>query len=203
MSLMLTASADVQGLCPQRGSPGGAGSPASSASVESPSARARCRRADYGTPSLDLSKIDVAVTNEFAIAWRHSGIGRGEEEGLVLILAAPNGGYRAVEQSRTGEHFQFTFGTTCDVIAIVHTHPTQRPAEPSPRDQQVARQLGVTVATITWSGMYVYDPVEKRTTKVLDRLDWLRADKFREGVPSRPPGPSQPVSTANDRFLPR
>ena len=36
------------------------------------------------------------------------------------------------------------------------------------------------VFTITRYGMYVYDPVTRKTNIVLDNLDWLKPSKFTE-----------------------
>jgi hypothetical protein len=192
VSLTLPAAADVQTADLRDRSARGLGLPAMSPGSESRAAGRRCTRDDEGTPSLDLSRIDRAVTDEFAVAWRRAGIGHSTEEALVLLLASRNGSYLAVQQPRTGERSQFTFARACDVIAIVHTHPNSRPAEPSPVDKRVAQELGVMVATITSSGMFVYDPVEKRTTRVLDRLDWLQAETFRQRSSIRGPGECEP-----------
>jgi hypothetical protein len=76
-------------------------------------------------------------------------------------------------QPRTNEYKKCTFKWNAAAIAIVHTHPNGSDPKPAEQDRQVADKYDVPNFTLTLSGMYVYDPATKKTSKVLNGLDWL------------------------------
>jgi len=117
--------------------------------------------------------IDKAVTKEFDKAWRISGYGANEREGVVLIFRMEDGSYIGKSQGFTNEYRKFTFKWNPAAIAIVHTHSNSSDPKPAEQDKHVADKYGVPNFTITMTGMYVYDPVTKKTSKVLNGLDWL------------------------------
>jgi hypothetical protein len=43
---------------------------------------------------------------------------------------------------------------------------------------ELADRFNVPMITITLHGMFVYDPATKRTTRVLDGLDWIESGKW-------------------------
>jgi hypothetical protein len=130
-----------------------------------------------------LPKIDEAIVEEFRKAWSISGAGVKEIEGAVLLYLKPDGRLWAKSQGQTNQRRQFTFTVSGDVIAIAHTHPNSCNPQPEGRDLTIADRLGIPVLTMTNRGMYVYDPVTKRVSKLQNGLDWLD--------PARWPGNSE------------
>ncbi len=125
-----------------------------------------------------LRNIDRGVIKEFDKAWRVSGDGTNGREGLVLIFRMTDGSYTGRSQGSTGEYQKFTFKWIFNAVAIVHTHPNGIDPRPSPQDRRVAEKYDVPIFTITISGMYVYNPATKITSKVMDGLDWLNLSKW-------------------------
>jgi hypothetical protein len=72
------------------------------------------------------------------------------------------------------------FGWTSNIIAVVHTHPNGVDPKPAGHDLQLADRFGVPVFTITQRGMYVYDPVTRRTSMVQDGLTWLDSSRWNQ-----------------------
>jgi hypothetical protein len=120
-----------------------------------------------------LANLDERVSREFDLAWRYSGDGTTSREGAVLIFRMADGSYKAELQRCTNEYKKCTFEWNPAAIAIVHTHPNDSDPRPAEQDKQVADKYGVPNFTLTLSGMYVYDPATKKTSKVLNGLDWL------------------------------
>src|SRR5262249_29497041 len=81
--------------------------------------------------------------------------------------------YKGKLQGFTNEYYQATFKWAPGASAIIHTHPNNADPRPTDHDKQVADKYGVPNFTITNSGMYVYDPATKQTSKVLNGFDWL------------------------------
>ena len=117
---------------------------------------------------------DSGVFVEFDKAWRNSIDGRSNRESVVLIFRTHDGSYRGELQHFTNEYLRARFKWNPAAIAIVHTHPDRCDPRPSEEDKRIANKYGVPNFTITNSGMYVYDPATRRTSKVFDDLDWLK-----------------------------
>lgn len=126
-----------------------------------------------GQTAALVAEIDAAVVEEFRKAWRVAGAGTHEIEGVVLLYRNPDGTITARSQGQTNQRRRFTFALSSDVIAIVHTHPNSCNAKPEGGDLQIADRLRIPVFTITNRGMYVYDPVIRKISKVRDGVDWL------------------------------
>ena len=124
-------------------------------------------------PSAMRTMIDQRVIKELDNAWRYSGDGTNNREGVVLIFRMKDGTYNGKAQGFTNEYKKFTFVWNPAALAIVHTHPNNCDPRPSKQDRRIADKYGVPNFTITLSGMYVYDPATKTTSKVLNGLDWL------------------------------
>jgi proteasome lid subunit RPN8/RPN11 len=122
---------------------------------------------------FSLAKIDSQVVKEFQRAWQISRRGYSNIEGLVLLFANPDGSYRAQTPGQTNECRKVTFRWYPEIIAIVHTHPRGEKPEPSRGDIGLADRFGVPVITITFAGMFMYDPGAKKISKIKDGLDWL------------------------------
>ena len=127
---------------------------------------------------FELSRIGTDNIKEFEKAWNISNNGTSGREGLVLLFQAFDGGYMARLQRKTNELRQVTFTWVPNAIAVVHTHPNRNDPKPSNIDMQLADKFKVPMITITLHGMFVYDPETKRTTRVLDGLDWLDSSKW-------------------------
>lgn len=120
-----------------------------------------------------VSRIHESVAREFKKAWSISKSGTVRQEGVVLIFRMKDGYYEARSQGATNQDKSFTFKWHPAIVAIVHTHPNNSNPRPSGPDQRVADRYGVPIFTITTNGMYVYDPATRKTSKVMNGLDWL------------------------------
>lgn len=129
-----------------------------------------------------MSKFDKPIVESFRRAWRRTGNGTLSEESVVLILRMADGSYSGRDLGSTHEHKQFTFRWHPATIAIVHTHPNSSSAKPQDEDITVANKFRVPIFTITSRGMYVYDPSTRKTSKVMNNLDWLEFSKWRQGL---------------------
>jgi hypothetical protein len=125
-----------------------------------------------------ISKFDEGMVKEFGKIWRQSGNGAGQTEGVILILRMADGTYAAKSQGTTNEFKRFTFRWHPAAIALIHTHPNTSDPRPQPDDIKVALKYGVPVFTLTSRGMWVYDPSARRTSRVVDGVDWLDARKW-------------------------
>ncbi len=128
------------------------------------------------------NKIDNLVTSEFIKAWRDAADGTSSHESVLLIFRMKDGSYTARSLGFTNEYQQFTFKWNLAAVAIVHTHPNRSDPRPAEQDRRVADKYGVPNFTITISGMYVYDPVTRQTSKVLNGLDWLNLSSYADTV---------------------
>jgi hypothetical protein len=124
--------------------------------------------------SFVVSRIDEQVVREFERAWDKSEHGILLHEALVLIFRMPDDSIKAVPGGHTNEVYRFTFEWNQAIIAIVHTHPNKSHPKPQAPDLLIADRFGVPIFTITLDGMYLYDPVTRKITKVQDGLDWLK-----------------------------
>ncbi|HSE37581.1 MAG TPA: hypothetical protein VLG74_09785 [Blastocatellia bacterium] len=125
------------------------------------------------SPTSWLAALDDGASREFEKAWFLSGDGTTAREGVLLIFRMSDGSYRAKLQPLTNQYRQCTFRWNPAAIAIVHTHPNSCDPKPAEQDRQVADKYGVPNFTITIRGMYVYDPATKKTSKLMNGLDWL------------------------------
>lgn len=125
-----------------------------------------------------LSKVDEHVVKEFGRAWAASANGVRSTEAIVLVFRMADGSIKAVPGGYTNEAFKFTFKWNPATFAVIHTHPNRKAPEPQPPDVMIADRFGVPMFTITFSGMYLYDPATRRTSKVFDGLDWLKLSSW-------------------------
>ncbi|HWP44149.1 MAG TPA: hypothetical protein VNO14_12975 [Blastocatellia bacterium] len=124
-------------------------------------------------PAFELDRINEGVLGEFKKAWRVSKAGTAPTEGVVLLFRRSDGSYCGRSQGATNQYKAFTFTWPPNAIAIVHTHPNGSDPRPHSEDMRIADKYRVPILTITTKGMYMYDPGTKKTTKLLDGLDWL------------------------------
>ena len=125
-----------------------------------------------------ISTFDKGVVAAFAKAWGHSGNGTSGVEGVVLVLRMGDGSYSGRDMGITNEQKKFTFRWHPATIAVVHTHPNNSDPRPHDEDLVVADKFQVPIFTITSRGMYVYDPLTRKITQVLNNLEWLNASKY-------------------------
>jgi hypothetical protein len=141
-----------------------------------------------------LIEADKNLNKEFVQAWRLSGCGTTGRESVVLIFRMLDGTLMGRSQGFSNQYKRFSFKWSPTTVAIVHTHPNECDPKPSPTDARVADYYHVPIFTITISGMFVYDPATKKTSKLLDGLDWLNTSRYRDtfdswfhiGVSQRP-----------------
>jgi hypothetical protein len=128
-----------------------------------------------------VSIVDKQMVDAFTKAWRRSLNGTTSLEGVVLIQRMSDG-YRAKEMGPSNEHKQFTFRWHPATIAIVHTHPNSSNPKPQDEDLLVADKYHVPIFTITSRGAYVYDPITRKISKLMDNLDWLEVSNWTRGL---------------------
>ncbi len=58
-------------------------------------------------------------------------------------------------------------------FAVFHVHPSRQEPVPSARDRVVADRYGLKILTIHRYGLYEYDPLTKKTTRLRKGLDWM------------------------------
>ena len=140
-------------------------------------AAAVCEAQTTGS-SLDLSKIDKPILTEFRRAWNISSNGLSNIEGVVLLFSNPDGSYRAKTLGQTNENRQFTFKWDPNTIAVLHTHPNDANPHPADQDIFIAEHFQVPMFTLTFRGMYMYDPGTKRISKIKEGLSWLETSSW-------------------------
>lgn len=132
-----------------------------------------------GSPSrFALSDIDEKMVKEFNGAWQQCVLGTRDTEAVVLVLRNPDGSIRAVSAGRSNKAYEFTFVWNPAIIAVFHTHPNNRSPQPVEQDILVARRFYVPVFTLSRQGMFMYDPVTDRITKVRNGIDWLDSSSW-------------------------
>ena len=60
-------------------------------------------------------------------------------------------------------------------FAVFHVHTAKADPEPSPADREIADRYKLKMYTIHTQGLYVYDPVTRKTAKLRDGVDWMKA----------------------------
>jgi len=125
-----------------------------------------------------LSDIDEKLVKEFNGAWQRCLLGSKDTEAVVLVLRGLDGSVRAVSAGHSTQSYAFTFKWNPDIVAVFHTHPNNRNPKPQPQDIEIARRFGVPIFTLTRQGMYGYDPVSDRITRVKKGTDWLESSSW-------------------------
>lgn len=156
--------------------------PADETDEASATASARSRR-DPLTTRVEsglgfIGEMNAGLLKAFSAAWQSAGDGTSDEERAVLIFKTREGHYiaRLTRPCRGFRHTSFRWDP--QAVAIVHTHPNHVGPMPSEQDEMVARKYAVPIFTITSRGMFVYNPLTRRTTKVLDGIEWLSLSKW-------------------------
>ena len=134
---------------------------------------------------FDFSIINREMTEEFRKAWRVAKVGTSEYEGVVLFYLLPDGSYKVKALNPSNEFKKFTFPWDDQIVAIFHTHPQSVDPKPALEDMKVADKYQVLMFTLTLRGMYVYDPVTRKTSTVMVGLDWLDESKWTDELALR------------------
>lgn len=129
-------------------------------------------------PVFELVRVDKKLVDQFQKAWLLARNGTSNREAVVLVFRATDGRYVGRTLPITNEGLQLSFNWDPAAIAIVHTHPNHCDPAPAKADRQLSDRLRVPVITITRSGMFVYDPATRKTSKVQNGLDWLNSSNF-------------------------
>jgi RHS repeat-associated protein len=147
-------------------------------------------KVDGNTPgpgeSPNTPECSPAVRAKMDSAWRAStnGLPSGTEFGFV-VYQSPNGALGATDPEGSHSHDEAQIHTTLPpgykLVAIFHTHPTDRDPHPSEGDRAAADSSHVPFYTITRDGLFMYDPnnpPKKDNYKpIRSNLDWLKPCK--------------------------
>jgi len=132
----------------------------------------------HGSVAYVMSQFDRDIVKAFRAAWYHAGKGLVAVESVVLIIRKADGSCKAVLPDPTRQHYRFTFSLQPGTIAIVHTHPNDSDPRPATADIEIAERFQVPMFTLTITGMFLYDPTTKATSRVQDGKDWLISSKW-------------------------
>ena len=102
---------------------------------------------------------DPGIRTSFAQLVRQSGYGWWRTEEAAFLVRGDDGRYRLVvwQTEREFEKRTFTGVVPRNAVAIVHTHPRDKP-EASRGDRQTARRLGMPVVVLTPLNIVVVRP---------------------------------------------
>jgi hypothetical protein len=116
---------------------------------------------------------DPAMRASFAELVRDSGYGWWHTEEAAFVVRNANGGYRLVVWDTEREYQKRSFNGTIPraAVAIVHTHPRDKP-EASRGDRQTARLLAMPVVVLTPLNIVVVGP-DGRSVAVVRNQRWL------------------------------
>ena len=121
-----------------------------------------------------LALDDPGVIGALLTAWKQSENGATGFE-ASFRLDASSSGYEIVAAPFSNQYMEQKLrvirGKT---FAIFHVHPTKGEPEPSPQDRSIADNYKLKMVTLHKSGLYEYDPVMKRTSRLRSGLAWLR-----------------------------
>jgi hypothetical protein len=128
-----------------------------------------------------LSRIDEATVREFTNAWKSVGAGTDSIEAVILLFRNVDGFLRARSLPLANQSRRFEFQWNQTIVGVVHTHPNSCGSRPTAEDKQLADKFGVPVITLTYNGMYLYDPDTKKVGLVLPNVEWLEPFKLNNG----------------------
>lgn len=109
-------------------------------------------------------------------AWVASGAGQQafKEAGFTV---SRKGELSKISQNQDESQPNLAQDINDDTMALIHTHPGNAGAEPSPHDVAVAKQTKKPVMVISRGGLYEVAPGTGKITKVKDGLDWMNEKK--------------------------
>jgi len=121
-----------------------------------------------------LSPLDnPEVVAALRTVWFQTINGRRGTEASFRLDGKPSA-YRIITSPPTNEFrkqkLEIIPGLT---LAVFHVHTAKGEPEPSPADRSIADRYKLRMYTIHLQGLYEYDPVTKRTTKLRDGVKWM------------------------------
>jgi hypothetical protein len=143
-------------------------------------------RVQHQTNAIEfiLGAIDDGTREEFQKAWRIADGGATPVEAVVLLYHGRDSSLIARSQGRTNQRLSFSFKWSPSIIGVVRTNPNGLNPEPLGKDLDIADKYRVPVFTITNRGMFVYDPLNKKTWKVLGGLACLEPPNGSRSLPT-------------------
>jgi hypothetical protein len=123
------------------------------------------------TTILDDPQVIFAMSK----AWTQSGNGTTGKEASFRIDASPSG-IRVVSLPFTNEFKKHRVKLIRGVTFLIfHVHPGGDNPAPSKIDKEIADRHQVRIVTMHVGGLYEYDPITGKTTKLRNKLDWIKA----------------------------
>jgi len=110
-----------------------------------------------------------------------------ERDGSLQCRMWPNSG--------RWESQQFTGAVPPNTVAIVHTHPEDGSAEPSPTDIATAKHLHVLVYVVKRYEIYAAEPEAGEILRIVRAHEWVRDAYRTPSIGVRPSAPSIVTST--------
>ena len=151
-------------------------------------------RAQGGATTLDfLDHPDLIEA--LNTAWRQSFCGAAGIE-ATFRLDGSMSDYKIVAAPLTFEYRrQIVAIIPGKTFAVFHVHPQGGEPAPSPIDRQIADRYRLRIYTMHMSGLYEYDPVTRKTSRLREKLDWLKSG----GPPAS--ATSNPLSASSRSFI--
>ncbi len=132
-----------------------------------------------------IERMDAGLIKTFSEAWQEAGDGTADTESVVLIFRTGEGAYTGKLTHFYRAYKRTSFNWNPRAVAIIHTHPNGVGARPSKQDELVAHKYTVPMFTITSRGMFVYDPITRKATKLLNGTEWLSLSKWTPQIYSK------------------
>jgi len=133
------------------------------------------RAAAFADPSISNPGLldDPRVVRAMQSVWMESSYGALNVEAAFRLDGSPSR-YRIVAAPPTNAAQQQTVPIIAGAtFAVCHVHPTRTRPEPSQADRSIADRFHLKIYTIHVRGLYEYDPVTRRTTRLRGGVDWM------------------------------
>ena len=137
------------------------------------------------TTHLDVDGPEIVAAMK--TAWAQSLAGMTGFEATFRLDGNPSD-YEVVVLPYTNEYMKQKIeiipGRT---FAVFHVHPCKAEPAPSGQDKKLAHKYGLKIVTIHLRGLYEYDPVTRKTTKLRNGIDWINPVEraYAAGSPSQ------------------
>ncbi len=130
-------------------------------------------------PCIATLHCQPRVAEAIADAWRDAAVGILNTEAGFCVLkkegALPNSCDFEIDKfPQTNEFQKISFKLHPRCIAIFHTHPNSSSPEPSSNDRALALKSRRRMYTISNRGIYRYDSLTDKTTRVRDDADYSK-----------------------------
>jgi hypothetical protein len=106
-------------------------------------------------------------------AWIESAAGTSGME-TAFRLDGGRSDYRVVATRPTNQFMSQTISINRgETFAVFHVHPARSRPDPSGTDRAIADKYKLKIVTMHVLGLYQYDPVTRKTTRLREGLDWI------------------------------